>query len=449
MADHQQLGQSGPEYADQIAGERLVERQRWVEDGFLKGPRKGQSDPRRSEPDSMKAPEDFNKKKNSDSKPKEGSRETSDHGKNKHKDKVKGKEREKEKEKEVEKDRDKEPTEVEGSSTTTNKSTTRMIPYVLVNPPPADFAVGPIVEKEIEEEVRKSYRLQSNVERENLVKDVVARVLDQPVEGISLRDFLGTSKALRDAVKAEVAQKRVPVAPKATIEEVVDEEAVPPRPKTNRRLYSVKQQTVLEWLPPFQVFVQEQEEGGIPKGAYIVSDPVSQYLNEGGDPNRTKEIFVASESQQLRAVYPRINNTGEAECILDGGSQIVSMAHTVATDLGLTWDPDIRIRMQSANKGVDWTLGLAKNVPFALGPVTVYLQVHIIRDPAYQVLLGRPFDTLTESNVQNFVDGMQTITITDPNSGKRCTIPTYERGKPRSVQEQSTAGVDFQHDSRN
>ena len=94
-------------------------------------------------------------------------------------------------------------------------------------------------------------------------------------------------------------------------------------------------------------------------------------------------------------------------------------------------------------------MGLAKNVPFALGPVTVYLQVHIIRDPAYQVLLGRPFDTLTESNVQNFVDGMQTITITDPNSGKRCTIPTYERGKPRNVQEQSTAGVDFQHDLRN
>ena len=106
--------------------------------------------------------------------------------------------------------------------------------------------------------------------------------------------------------------------------------------------------------------------------------------------------------------------------------------------------------MQSANKDVELTLGLARNVPFSLGSITVYLQVHIIRDPAYQVLLGRPFDTLTESSVQNYVDGQQTLTITDPNSGTRCTIPTYERGKPRGTNSrngpQQSAG--FQTHSR-
>ena len=54
-----------------------------------------------------------------------------------------------------------------------------------------------------------------------------------------------------------------------------------------------------------------------------------------------------------------------------------------------------------------------------------------MRDPAYKVLLGRPFDALTESQVQNFVDGGQVRTVTDPNTGKQCIVLTHERGKPR------------------
>ena len=63
--------------------------------------------------------------------------------------------------------------------------------------------------------------------------------------------------------------------------------------------------------------------------------------------------------------------------------------------LAVSWDPDIKIQVQSANKTVEETLGLAKNVPFIFGDITVYLQVHIFTDPAYKVLLGRPFNVLT------------------------------------------------------
>ena len=59
----------------------------------------------------------------------------------------------------------------------------------------------------------------------------------------------------------------------------------------------------------------------------------------------------------------------------------------------------------------------------------MYLQIHIIRDPAYQVLIGRPFDLLTKSRVETMEDGSQIVTITDPNTGKRCAIPTFDRGK--------------------
>ena len=68
-------------------------------------------------------------------------------------------------------------------------------------------------------------------------------------------------------------------------------------------------------------------------------------------------------------------------------------------------------------------MGLAKNVLFLFGTIMVYLQVHIIRDPAYQVLLGRLFDAITESNIQNLADGGQMVTLRDPNSGSQALSP--------------------------
>ena len=59
----------------------------------------------------------------------------------------------------------------------------------------------------------------------------------------------------------------------------------------------------------------------------------------------------------------------------------------------------------------------------------MYLQVHVISLPAYDVLLGRPFDVLTESVVRNFANEDQTITIQDPNTGRRVTVPTRPRSR--------------------
>ncbi|KNZ72639.1 hypothetical protein J132_02232 [Termitomyces sp. J132] len=102
------------------------------------------------------------------------------------------------------------------------------------------------------------------------------------------------------------------------------------------------------------------------------------------------------------------------------------MALDEALCLGLTWDPDICLRMESANTSV----GLAKNVPFTFAEgFTIYLQVHIFVKPAYTVLLGCPFNTLTESNIQNLQDGSAIITIRDPNTGCWTALPTLQRGK--------------------
>jgi hypothetical protein len=84
--------------------------------------------------------------------------------------------------------------------------------------------------------------------------------------------------------------------------------------------------------------------------------------------------------------------------------------------------------MQYANGKFNMSLGLARNVPFKIGPVTFYMQAHVIDSNVYDVLLKRPFDILTESVIQNFANGDQTITIHDPNTGQHITVPTLARG---------------------
>jgi len=53
----------------------------------------------------------------------------------------------------------------------------------------------------------------------------------------------------------------------------------------------------------------------------------------------------------------------------------------------------------------------------------------------YTVLLGRPFDTITESRIVNDKKGNQTVYITCPNTRAKVAIPTYKRGElPRKVE---------------
>ena len=141
-------------------------------------------------------------------------------------------------------------------------------------------------------------------------------------------------------------------------------------------------------------------------------------------------MIVAKDSHALRSVPLLINNKEEVDSIVDPSSQIVTMSEEVCHQLALAYDPDIKLNMQSAIGSINQSLGLARNVPCKLGPITLYLQIHVIRNPTYDILLGRPFDILTESTVRNFANEDQTIMITDPNSGCSATIPTVPRGPP-------------------
>ncbi|KAI0753372.1 hypothetical protein C8Q80DRAFT_1096843 [Daedaleopsis nitida] len=132
---------------------------------------------------------------------------------------------------------------------------------------------------------------------------------------------------------------------------------------------------------------------------------------------------------KLRSIATWVNDIDIVECILDSGSQIVSCSVDKAHELGLSWDPTARITMMSANGEEQSTLGLARDVPMAIsGGITVYLQMHIVQNASYDVLLGRPFEVLLSAEIRNEANGRQTLEVTCPNTGKRIAMPTYAKG---------------------
>jgi hypothetical protein len=257
--------------------------------------------------------------------------------------------------------------------------------------------------------------LQSDEKAGTLIKEV----LRTPI-GITAEDLLNISEPARQELRKLLTKRRMEKKAVAFVSntQMEDEE--------DGVIYAEK-------LPGASYEVMERETSGLPAGALIIGDPVMQYLSTLQPGEKPKKVVVAKESQGLRAVYPLINGIGEVESLLDSGSQIISMAKEYALDLEISWDPDIVVHMESANRSLEKTLGLAKNIPFLFGHITIYLQVHIMENPAYKVLLGRPFDTVTESLVKNERDGNQSLTLTDPNTGERCVMRTHERGKAPNV----------------
>jgi hypothetical protein len=332
------------------------------------------------------------------------------------------------------------------------------LPYVEVQPLPFvargqtksnnDVAEDDNVEKLLDIpriSVEPGFKNKAPLQLDERAKDLIQEALKNTI-CITTEDLLNVSEPMRQELKRLLIKKRQEKKSVTVMAEVdlADEETI--SEPVQMEMISA------ENLPEatYEVLGLGEDTNGMTRGSVVVSDPVMQYLNTfaPGEQPKSVVVKVAAESLALRTVYPLINGVGEVESLLDGGSQIVSMSRVVATALQVTWDPDITVHMESANKTLEKTLGLAKNVPFVFGPITVYLQVHVIEKVSYKVLLGRPFDTITESEVKNSKDGSQTLTLTDLNTGERCVMHTHERGKPPTVL-QRPVKQDFQYNLRN
>ncbi|KAJ4486597.1 hypothetical protein C8J55DRAFT_424354 [Lentinula edodes] len=256
-------------------------------------------------------------------------------------------------------------------------------------------------------EDHRNYRYRAPIETEAAVDRVIQTGMSSMV---SLRqdDLLATVPEYRKKVKDSITSRRIGV------DGVLVEEA-----------------TLLE--PTLMLDLD------LASGIYSV--PVSQeslqnFFTNFGEAKEDDGFYVAKESHSIRAVNAAIGGR-PAHCILDGGCSIVVMSDSACNAFGFAFDPEKRINLQSANGNTDWSLELAKDVPFRFGDVVAFLQVQVVDSPAYGFILGRPFEILMQASYKNFLSGEQHLTLTDPNTYKVVTIPTVPREPPRFRKEDS------------
>ncbi|KAF8228932.1 hypothetical protein L208DRAFT_1484725, partial [Tricholoma matsutake] len=205
---------------------------------------------------------------------------------------------------------------------------------------------------------------------------------------------------------------------------------------TPEELLSLSPKVHMKWKEQVTAHCIQQPKGNnamnlLHNDIFIIDNPYETYISSLR-PGEIPEPFIAAkESHSIRSVIMNVNGRNPVESIVDPGSSIIAMSEEVCHELGLAYDPLIHIPLQLANSGIDQSLGLARNIPCEVGSITLYMQIHIIHDPAYDILLGRPFDVLTESMVKNYRNKAQTITIFDLNSTRSCAIPTIPQSNCR------------------
>ena len=153
-------------------------------------------------------------------------------------------------------------------------------------------------------------------------------------------------------------------------------------------------------------------------------------------PEQTDNIIIADHSVNLRVLELTLNDKVQVEAILDEGSQIVSLCKDIWEKLGVPVCSDHK--MISANASSNQTFSLIHNLKVTIGAYNFYLQVQVVENASYKMLLGQPFLTLTKANTQHYMNGDLHITLQDPKSKAIITLLTCAL---RNTHEQQSAHI--------
>ncbi|KAF8227111.1 hypothetical protein L208DRAFT_1298440, partial [Tricholoma matsutake] len=162
---------------------------------------------------------------------------------------------------------------------------------------------------------------------------------------------------------------------------------------TPKELLSLLPEVCTKWKEQVTLHHIQQPKGNnamnlLNNDIFVIDDPYKTYISSLC-PGEIPEPFIAAkESHSIRLVIMNVNGRNPVESVVDPGSLIIAMSEEVCHELGLAYDPLIHIPLQLANGGINQSVGLAQNVPCEVGSITLYMQIHIIRDPTYDILLG-------------------------------------------------------------
>jgi hypothetical protein len=229
---------------------------------------------------------------------------------------------------------------------------------------------------------QQQYRFSSAIEDPKAVQNVMERSLDGTVT-LTQRELYAIAPEVRKRIKEQVTTHRIPTGTPAT------------------------SSLIEESLPDDE-------------------NPSSSFLHHHLS-SQTNPIIVANHTEELRTIPLELDGKVTVDAILDEGSQIIGIRRDIWEKLGLPLLRDLTIVMESANATKESTMGLLRDLPVRIGSSTFYLQVQVIENAPYEMLLGRPFLTLTQAQTHHYSNGDSHITLIDPNTNETITIPTMTR----------------------
>lgn len=268
------------------------------------------------------------------------------------------------------------------------------------------------------EPTKQQYEYKSPIEEGVQKTAVMSKVLDAPVS-LSMREFLAMSFDGRKSLKDLTTNKR------ATVSSFEGHNA------------------------PMEVHYNSTDSGsgkcdgcGVRATVLFNSGPMPDPMELCRDCHGiVRHLPTAQDAQSLRVVHPIIGDGLQVECVLDSGSSIVAIRRDVWAKLGSPAVLEKSIEMEVANGSLSNTRGMVPNLPFNFGGIVVHLQAQVVDNAPWEVLLGRPFESLTRLTTQNFENGDTEITISDPvNPERRMVFPTKARSACRKSPAVQSAG---------
>jgi hypothetical protein len=145
------------------------------------------------------------------------------------------------------------------------------------------------------------------------------------------------------------------------------------------------------------------------------------------DPDGTDDLRVGRDSIPLCSIFPLIEGKLTVECILDSGCQIVAMNSVIWEKLGNNLQVERALKIEAADSTITEMHSRLRNICFTFNDIDIYLQVQVMPNAPYDILLSRPFYALTECITKDFTNSDQHLTIMDPNTWQCVTIPTKEQ----------------------
>ncbi|KNZ76405.1 hypothetical protein J132_10515 [Termitomyces sp. J132] len=172
-------------------------------------------------------------------------------------------------------------------------------------------------------------------------KAVFERVLSTKVT-VSVGELCSVSQDIRNQFRTAVMPKRLVGASANTVQDPSDifEDILP--------TFAIEE-------PQFSLGSNTDTANGLTsdKAPFASVDPVEAYIDSLPHGEEPVVLTVAKDSQSLRTIMMLIDNKEEVECIHDSGSQIILMSAEIASDIGLSYNPNIVLNMQSANGTMD------------------------------------------------------------------------------------------------